>query len=341
MKIIEVFLLSIFLIASTQLLKADNFPDQQSDATTTHTPYSMHQLSSSPVQLGMPDAGGTGIPYYNTAPQAYSPEVFHFFFNDSASQTNYFTKGASDVDSSPINRHFNLQLFKSQHEQAFQNTSFHYSSTAPMTVYFIDTAAGFTNALGIIDRTEYPSSPFTHPLLNMGGKDCLLFPYTRTAIPTSRTMRNIDEGGARSSDYTPYLLSDFVKFSILPGQSIDFFLASNIAGKDTADPASAKGVWFTDMAKNWGNGGIDSLNFQHFQFYTVPELDLLTPGFHNLLVAVEDLGSFNNTDRDFNDLVFLFQTACQVPEPATYLLLGTLLSIAFIVARRPRVFYTR
>jgi hypothetical protein len=338
-KIIGVLFASVLMFSSGKILATDNYPDLPSDAETTHTPYTMTKLPGTSIQLGLPDAGGTppgGLPYYNTSPGAFSSQVFYYFFNDgSGGKTNYFRAGGSEVD--PANRHFDLSYFKSQpqHTQVFQNTTFEYSSTRQMTIYFIDTAAAFTNALGIIDVTKYPTSTSVHPLTNMQDAPCLLFPFSKTAIPSSRTMRNIDSGFARSNNTTPYLLSDFVQFSLDPGQTVDFFLAADIVGKDAIDPWNATGVWFTDLTRNWGDSALN--NFQHFQFYTMPDLDILTPGFQNFLVAIEDKGVFNGTDKDFNDLVFLFQLSTPIPEPAFYLLLGSLLIATFIIVRKKPV----
>jgi hypothetical protein len=314
------------MLASSQLMAA--YPNVQSDANPSVSPYTMQPKTS--VQLGLPDAGGASLPYYNTSPPAYSQQIFQYFFN--SGPNNYFRTGTPGEDSG--NRHFDFALFKTTHSQA-PISNFHYASTAQMNVYFVDTRAGFTNALGIIDSTQYPASPTTHPLTNMGGAQCLLFPFSQNAIYDSRTMRNIDSGNARNSS-APYLLSDLVQFQLNPGQSVDFFLASDVVGKDASAPTSATGVWFTDMTKNWGNGGIDPNNFQHFQFFAIPELTGLTGGLTNFLVAVEDKGNFNGSDKDFNDLFFLFQFKAEVPEPGTYLLIGTLLTVAFIIARRQR-----
>jgi hypothetical protein len=321
---------SIVLFASGALFGA--YPNVQSDANPSVTPYTMQPLhGNTTVQLGLPDAGATPPNYYNASPPAYSAQIYDFFFNDgTGGKTNYFRTGTPGEDSA--NRHFDFALFKSSHSEVFQNTTFHYSSTSPMNIYFVDTRAGFTNSLGIIDQTQYPASYSSHPLTNMGGTSCLLFPFSQNAVYDSRTMGGNASGMARNSS-APYLLSDFTQFTLLPGHSVDFFLASDVVGKDAIDPTLATGVWFTDMSRNWGNGGIDTNNFQHFQFYSISDLDSLTPGFQNFLVAIEDKGNFNGSDKDFNDLFFVLQFTA-VPEPGAYLVIGTLLGVAYLFARR-------
>jgi hypothetical protein len=241
-----------------------------------------------------------------------------------------------------------------------------------VSIYFIDTQSTERNSLGIIDRSLYPTSTANHPFSNIvtsgQGKNNhqLVFSYTQDAAQYSQTMAGLpstEKARYELDTYThpnsgdlitaahPLLLSDvvelqpFVGFSLQPGL-YDFFLLNNTelgskAANDTLDsssPTSSKFVWFTDFMRNWGNG-LSAVDFQHFQFYPVPQLTYL--GLSYLLVAVDDnTNDYGGAgpDKDFNDLFFLVQYGIPtVPEPGVYLLIGTLLTVAFIIARRQRV----
>jgi hypothetical protein len=331
-KFLSVVFSSVLLLGFSTVWAADNYPDQTTDANAPRTPYGISRVNL--VGTGQPDAisiiSGSGL-------------VYNYFY------PTYFKTNVSPEDLA--HNHFDFSAFRTTHPNLggppyasgtagvpYSNKSF--SFVGVRAAYFVDTMAGYSNALGVIPVANYPALG-QHPLTNVP-PNSLIFPLTRDAVKFSPAM-----GGSGLARYEldsgdvlahPLLLSDQVNIPLaLRSQVLDFFLIPDVANSsvDSLTPTQANRVWDSEIARNWENGQIGEGNFQHFQFYHVPELDLLFPGLTNYLVAVEDLSAAQGADKDFNDLFFLIQ--CQVPEPGTYLLIGTLLSIAFFIARRRTV----
>jgi len=125
----------------------------------------------------------------------------------------------------------------------------------------------------------------------------------------------------------PPALGDMVQFILTPGDTYSLFLLSetgNLFRSDLNDPPEING-------------------FQHFLF-----LDLvpnLFPGRENWVVGAEDLlanDPNNPSDYDYNDCTFIISFGkcdyeCKVPEPGTWLLAGSLLALALVIARKRKI----
>jgi len=358
-----VFCVAAFF-SSMQLQGApvDTTYDDQSgnaaQANTQRTPYTIKPVA--PVQLGQPGRNGT-LP---AAPG--SSAVYNTF-------RSYFTKTIAEDNFKGL--HFNETLWKSSHTLAFPvNAPFSYTPpvNGQMNVYFIDRQASFNQALGFIKTADYPTSSDTdkHPLKNINHGNNYIFPYIQEANShspdfggTASPLKNRfaqDITNPKNFDPTkerPLLMSDLVSFPVFKNQTLDLFLISQVntydhkgdfTSPDNKPTQQAQpsfnfdtNVWTTDITHNLTSTAGEHLSnqFQHFQFYLVPELDAF-PEFQNmfnLLVMVEDKGVYNGTDYDFNDLFFLISLPQEkVPEPKIYLIIGILLTVAFIIGRREK-----
>jgi hypothetical protein len=174
------------------------------------------------------------------------------------------------------------------------------NSAADVRVYFVDNQAGYRNALGATINNA-PIQPIFPSVAN-------------TASPPSIN------------------LGDMVEFTVGAGSTLNFELLTNISAPMTAGSY----IWNTNPLLNTDQYGNSTLTTEeHFHFYSIPELYASADfaGRSNYLVSSEDL-AFGSADLDFNDMIFLLSITPIVPEPRIYILLGSLLALALMVARK-------
>jgi hypothetical protein len=175
-------------------------------------------------------------------------------------------------------------------------------SASDVRVYFVDNQAGYNNALG---------ATITHGIATTGQ---ILFPYV-----------------ANTASSPSINLGDMVEFTLAASDTLNFDIITDVSAPVTKPIGTP--VFNTDPLLS-----SQDLNDEHFHFYTIPALAELYPadfaGRINYMVGVEDL-PFGSADFDFNDMIFLVSIAsAATPEPHIYILMGSLLALALIVARK-------
>jgi hypothetical protein len=170
-----------------------------------------------------------------------------------------------------------------------------------MKVYFLDRNAGYVNSLGIINDTT--------------GRYQYIFPQIIAPPPS---------------------LGDVLSIHLKAGDTYSFFLISEADLLFRSDvPSLTNGQ---EYLVNGDNIVTETDDFQHFLVCSAPEG--LFPGRTNYVVGVEDLALSQGSDLDFNDCTFLVSigSCCEeghaAPEPGTWLAVGSLLALAFVMARR-------
>jgi len=339
-----------FMLASAQAFCAagiDTYPDTQPEARSVVRPGGLTPITPGGlVQLGVPDRSGS-VPAVIGSFAVYSalnpvlnswfvqggamdqPGVRHFNFDP-------MYKGPSDIDPTPG------PYWSLTHTQVASPLPTKNTGSGEARVYFVDNQAGYNNTLGVqINGTSKLVFPFITQTVNSAAGHS---PTFNSAVPNSedpdlaRFAQLTSPGGFQLASEHPLLLSDAVIFNLRSGDLLNFFVMTDINVLDAAGniyPAvSNDSTWNTDPALNTDNAGDprDILD-QHFHFYLIPELasDPAFSGRANYLVSVEDL-RFNVADLDFNDLMFII--SLPVPEPRIYILIGSLLALALIVARK-------
>jgi|GEM_PF-2972061 len=334
-----------------------NFGDLNIDGQTQRRPFTMQP--SSPLQLGPTWGISSGNPLSN--------KVYNFF-------KPFFTPAYSAPFSGTP--HFNYPLYQGailgdpnlgilRNGGGFGASAFTLQAspdvTTPFQVFFIDRNPNLSNygnpntnthALGFADLSG--ATPGTHPLTGLSSSPNLLFPYVREATENLPNLSGDDLGRfvnnpipgaswtpALQANEHPLLLADYAEFNLPAGGEANLFLMTDTGDLNTDFPptaaTSAQNVWASDPAYNWETVSNELPAFQHFRMYEIPALQ--EEFYTYYLAAVESQGVNNALGDglyDFNDLFFLVRAYAPVPEPTTYLLIGSLLLVAFFIGRKQK-----
>lgn len=185
---------------------------------------------------------------------------------------------------------------------------------AYVRMYFLDEDAGFSNSLGFVENGNYD-------LNDIANQNSLVFPQV------------IDITDPLGPPFDRIDANDYVEMGTLSaGTDLDFFVI-----QDGADALPDDGI--TEPVF-WSEASLNNDEIQHF---LMTEFQL--GGDLYYLIAYEDLNTNTNSNNnpnsinpldypiDFTDGQVVLQVV-QVPEPSTYLILGSCLMVVMVLQRR-------